>query len=98
MSAWANDPTSAPLLPCQPALQGIESPHQLDALQSLPTRTAVQEAHLNIIKDSLGNYFVEVAQGADRITLTPPLWSTTEASEALRRIASVTGLRTGRTV
>jgi len=58
----------------------------------------VQEAHLNIIKDTLGNYFVEVAQGADRITLTPPLWSTVEASEALRRIASVTGLRTGRTV
>lgn len=58
----------------------------------------MQEAHLNIIKDTLGNYFVEVAQGADRITLTPPLWSTVEASEALRRIASVTGLRTGRTV
>ena len=58
----------------------------------------MQEPHLNIIKDALGNYFVEVAQGADRITLTPPLWSTTEAGEALRRIASVTGLRTGRTV
>lgn len=58
----------------------------------------MQEAHLNIIKDSLGNYFVEVAQGADRITLTPPLWSTMDASEALRRIASVTGLRTGHTL
>lgn len=58
----------------------------------------MQEAHLNIIKDSLGNYFVEVAQGAERITLTPPLWNEIEASEALRRIASVTGLRTGRTV
>ena len=56
----------------------------------------VQEPHLNIIKDRLGNYFVEVAQGAERITITPPLWSSTEASEALRRIASATGLRTGR--
>jgi hypothetical protein len=56
----------------------------------------MQEAHLNIIKDRLGNYFVEVAQGAERITITPPLWSSTEASEALRRIASATGLRTGR--
>ena len=58
----------------------------------------VQEPHLNIIQDRLGNYFVEVAQGAERITITPPLWSTSEATEALRRIASVTGLRTGRTV
>ena len=58
----------------------------------------VQEPHLNIIKDRLGNYFVEVAQGAERIIITPPLWSTSEATEALRRIASVTGLRTGRTV
>ena len=56
----------------------------------------MQEAHLNIIKDKIGNYFVEVAQGADRITITPPLWSSTEAGEALRRIASATGLRTGR--
>ena len=54
----------------------------------------MQEAHLNIIKDSLGNYYVEVAQGADRITLTPPLWSTTEAIEALKRIRSSTGLNT----
>ena len=58
----------------------------------------VQEPHLNIIQDRLGNYFVEVAQGAERITITPPLWSTSEATEALRRIASVTGLRTGRIV
>lgn len=55
----------------------------------------MQPAHLNIIKDKLGNYFVEVAQGADRITLTPPLWSTSEAAEALRRIQSATGLQTG---
>lgn len=58
----------------------------------------MEPAHLNIIKDRLGNFFVEVAQGADRIVLTPPLWSTTEATEALRRIASATGLQTGRTV
>jgi hypothetical protein len=58
----------------------------------------VEPAHLNVIRDNLGNYFVEVAQGADRITLTPPLWSTNEASEALRRIASATGLLIGRTV
>lgn len=56
----------------------------------------MQQAHLNIIKDAIGNYFVEVAQGADRITLTPPLWSTTEASEALQRIKAATGLQTGR--
>jgi hypothetical protein len=54
----------------------------------------MQEAHLNIIKDALGNYFVEVAQGADRITLTPPLWSVTEANDALMRIRSATGLNT----
>jgi hypothetical protein len=58
----------------------------------------VEPAHLNVIRDNLGNYFVEVAQGADRITLTPPLWSTNEASEALRRIASATGLLIGRTL
>jgi len=58
----------------------------------------MQEAHLNIIKDKLGNYYVEVAQGADRITLTPGLWNIVEAGEALRRIASVTGLRTGNTI
>lgn len=57
----------------------------------------VEPAHLNVIRDSFGNFFVEVAQGADRITLTPPLWSTTEAGEALRRIASATGLLIGRT-
>jgi hypothetical protein len=59
---------------------------------------SVEPAHLNVIRDNLGNYFVEVAQGADRITLTPPLWSTNEASEALRRIASATGLLIGRTL
>lgn len=58
----------------------------------------MEAAHLNIIKDNIGNYFVEVAQGADRITLTPPLWSTTEAAEALQRIKAATGLQTGRTV
>lgn len=58
----------------------------------------MQEPHLNIIKDNIGNYFVEVAQGAERITLTPPLWSTTEATDALKRISAATGLRTGRTV
>ena len=58
----------------------------------------MEPAHLNVIRDNLGNYFVEVAQGADRITLTPPLWSTNEASEALRRIASATGLLIGRTL
>ena len=63
-----------------------------------PTRTPVEPAHLNVIRDSFGNFVVEVAQGADRITLTPPLWSTTEAGEALRRIASATGLIVGRTV
>jgi hypothetical protein len=57
----------------------------------------VEPAHLNVIRDNLGNFFVEVAQGADRITLTPPLWSTIEATEALRRIASATGLLVGRT-
>ena len=54
----------------------------------------MQKPHLNIIKDSLGNFFVEVAQGAERITLTPPLWSITEANDALMRIRSVTGLNT----
>ena len=63
-----------------------------------PTKDSpVEPAHLNVIRDSFGNFFVEVAQGADRITLTPPLWSTTEAGEALRRIASATGLLIGRT-
>jgi hypothetical protein len=51
-----------------------------------------------IVKDSIGNFFVEVAQGADRIILTPPLWNLTEASDARKRIAAVTGLRDGRSV
>jgi hypothetical protein len=53
----------------------------------------VETPHLNIVKDSIGNFFVEVAQGADRIILTPPLWNLTEASDARKRIADVTGLR-----
>lgn len=55
-----------------------------------------EAAHLNVIRDQLGNYFVEVAQGADRITITPPLWNTAEASEALARIRAATGLPVGR--
>jgi len=58
----------------------------------------VETPHLNIVKDSLGNFFVEVAQGADRIILTPPLWNLSEASDARKRIAAVTGLRDGRSV
>ena len=54
----------------------------------------MEEPHLNIVKDSIGNFFVEVAQGSDRIIITPPLWSTTEATEALKRIRSATGLNT----
>jgi hypothetical protein len=61
---------------------------------NLSERPSVETPHLNIVRDSIGNFFVEVAQGADRIILTPPLWSTNEASEALRRIASATGLNT----
>jgi len=59
---------------------------------------SVEEPHLNIVKDSIGNFFVEVAKGADRIIITPPLWNLTEASDARKRIAAVTGLRDGRTV
>lgn len=55
-----------------------------------------EAAHLNVIRDHLGNYYVEAAQGADRITLTPPLWNLAEASEALARIRAATGLPIGR--
>jgi hypothetical protein len=61
---------------------------------NLSERPDVQEPHLNIVKDSIGNFFVEVAQGADRIIITPPLWSTNDAIEALKRIRSATGLNT----
>lgn len=84
---------------CQPQQQGIESHFPGDSMPcDISKEQRMQAAHLNIIKDQLGNYFVEVAQGADRITLTPQLWSTNEASEALRRIASATGLPAGRSV
>lgn len=55
-----------------------------------------EAAHLNIITDALGNYYIEVCQGADRITITPPLWNLTEASEALQRIRAATLLPIGR--
>lgn len=55
-----------------------------------------QEAHLNIIRDKTGNYYVEVAQGADRITITPALASTVEANQALKGIVAATGLPVGR--
>jgi hypothetical protein len=64
----------------------------------LSERPSVETPHLNIVRDSFGNFFVEVAQGADRIILTPPLWNLTEASDARKRIAAVTGLRDGRSV
>ena len=54
-------------------------------------------AHLNVIRDQHGNFYIEVAQGADRITITPPLWNLTEAAEALTRIRAATGLPAGRT-
>jgi len=54
-----------------------------------------QQPHLNIIVDKTGNYYVEVAHGADRITLTPPLLPD-EAPQALARIQAATGLPVGR--
>ena len=58
--------------------------------------TVADAAHLNIIRDHLGAYYVEVVQGADRITITPPLWNLTEASDALQRIRAATLLPVGR--
>ena len=55
-----------------------------------------QEAHLNIIRDKTGNYFVEVAQGADRITITPALASAAEAGQALQQIRAATLLPVGK--
>jgi hypothetical protein len=54
-----------------------------------------QEPHLNIISDRQGRHYVEVAQGADRITLTPALLPD-EAVQALARIRAATGLPVGR--
>ena len=56
----------------------------------------MEAAHLNIIRDNLGNYYVEVAQGADRIPMTPPLWNLQEAHEAIRRINAASGCPIGR--
>lgn len=42
--------------------------------------------HLVIIKDSLGNYYVAVQLGADRILMTPPLWSQSEAQQVRQNI------------
>ena len=57
-----------------------------------------QSAHLNIIRDRSGNYFVEVACGADRIDLTPPMDSIADAQRALSMIRAATGLPAGRTL
>ena len=54
-----------------------------------------QTPHLNIIHDRKGNYYVEVAHGADRITLTPALLPS-DAQLALTRIQAATGLPVGR--
>jgi hypothetical protein len=56
-----------------------------------------QTPHLNIIHDPRGNYYVEVTQGADRITLTPALLPS-DAQLALSRIQAATGLPIGRSV
>lgn len=57
-----------------------------------------QKPHLNVIRDAGGYYYIEVAQGADRITLTPPMASSIEADQAMRLIRSATQLPIGRTV
>lgn len=54
-----------------------------------------EAAHLDIITDALGNYFIVVCQGAYRITITPPLWNLDEAIEALQRIRAATLLPIG---
>lgn len=57
-----------------------------------------QEPHLNIIRDAGGYYYVEVAQGADRITLTPMMASRNDADRALIMIRAATQLPVGRNV
>lgn len=49
-------------------------------------------AHLNTYRDAAGYYFIEVVQGADRITITPPMASNIEAGQALKQIRAATGL------
>lgn len=55
-----------------------------------------QAAHLNIVRDRTGHYYVEVAQGADRIPITPPIPSATDATRILQGVQSWTQLPVGR--
>lgn len=51
-------------------------------------------AHLNTYRDAGGYYYIEVVQGADRITITPPMASQVEAAQAMRNIRAATGMGT----
>jgi len=52
--------------------------------------------HLSTYRDAGGYYYIEVVQGADRITLTPPMASAAEAAQAMQMIRAATQLPTGR--
>lgn len=57
----------------------------------------MEAAHLNIIQDNLGNYYVQVAKGAERIELTGPIWNLSEAQESRRKILANSDCVMGRT-
>lgn len=57
-----------------------------------------QPAHLNIYRDARNSYFVEIAQGADRITITPALPDLADAMRILQGVQSWTQLTVGRVV
>ena len=57
-----------------------------------------EPAHLNIVADSTGRYYVEVVQGADRIAITPPLDTASDATRILQGVQSWTQLPIGRIV
>lgn len=57
-----------------------------------------EPAHLNIIRDHTGLYFIEVVQGADRIVITPSgMDNENDASRCLQGIRAWTRLPLGRT-
>lgn len=68
---------------------------RLGALHLSP-RTDMEPAHLNLIQQADGRYFVEVVQGADRICLTPPLDNASDATRILQGVQSWTQLPVGR--
>lgn len=56
----------------------------------------MERPHLNLMRQADGRYFIEVAQGADRIAITPLLDNAADATRILQGVQSWTQLPIGR--